>query len=66
MNIAYTLTGGFPMYSIFSVSELLEQWTKKKSPFCFILTLYLFCVIAKRSADRPAKVRLSWKVGVLN
>lgn len=54
------------MYSIFSVSELLEQWTKKKSPFCFILTLYLFCVIAKRSAYRPAKVRLSWKVGVLN
>lgn len=65
MNITYKLTGGFHMYSIFSVSALLEQWGKQ-SPFCFILTSYLFLVIAKRSADRPAKLRLSWNVGVLN
>lgn len=53
----------FHMYIIFSVSEILEQWTKPTSPFCFILASCLFFVITKGPADRPTKLRLSWKVG---
>lgn len=45
------------------LSEILEQLTKSTNPSCYILTSCLFLVIAKGSADRPAKLGLSWKVG---
>lgn len=41
------------------LSEILEQLTKSTNPSCYILTSCLFLVIAKGSADRPAKLGLS-------
>lgn len=46
----------FLMCIFLRVSDILEQLTKSTDPFCYILT-------AKGSADRPAKLGLSWKVG---
>lgn len=53
----------FLMCIFLRVSDILEQLTKSTDPFCYILTACLFLVIAKGSADRPAKLGLSWKVG---
>lgn len=53
----------FHMYIIFSVSEILEQWTKPTSPLCFISASCLFFVIAKGPADRPSKTKVELESG---
>lgn len=48
-----------PCIHMFKCVRFLDQLTKSESPFCSILSPFLYLMVAKRSADRVPEPEFS-------